>query len=320
MNKVYKFWTILLSIIGGGSLLYAIIVLISMGFQPSYLYFWLGLALLCLILVIGIRVTTKDGKIPPKWLVIPVEIVVLIFCFVFILIEAVIIHGGRTEPQENADYLIILGAKVNGTQPSLMLKQRIEAAAEYLKRNPNTIAIASGGKGSDENISEAQCIYEQLVALGIEPERILMENQSTSTVENLEFSARIIKENEDYYGDVLFEMNPPATYDDRGDVRLSDDGQDPDRSEQEDTDDMESYYEEKSRQIREQVEQKRIGETVVLTTTDFHMFRAMYLARNHGYENIYGNPAPSVWWLIPTNYTREFMAVMKDVVIKQVLK
>lgn len=99
------------------------------------------------------------------------------------------------EPQRNADYMIILGAKVNGTVPSLALKYRIQAAANYLKENKNTIAIASGGRGHGEDISEAEAIRENLVKQGISESRILIENQSTSTVENIKFSKELIPKN-----------------------------------------------------------------------------------------------------------------------------
>lgn len=304
MSKVYRFWVILLSMIGGCSLLYAVVVLVTMGWQPTYLYFWVGLFLLCLILVIGIRLSTRNGKTPPKWLVIPVEMIVLMFCLIFIVIEAIIIHNASQKPEEGADYLIVLGAKVNGDQPSLTLRQRIEAAAEYLRRNPNTIVIASGGKGSDEDRSEAQCIYEQLVSLGIEPERILLEDQSTSTEENMRFSAELIQRNRGQWKDDLnIEMEEYEVQTD---------------------DHTEQAGSGVAHTGSDVVEQERsavqtgngITESVVLTTTDFHIYRSLYLAEKQGYENVTGNPARSAWWLIPTNYTREFMAVVKDVVIK----
>ena len=67
-----------------------------------------------------------------------------------------------------------------------------QKAEEYLKENPGTIAVLSGGKGSGENISEAQAMYDCLVEAGIEEERLIKEDKSTSTVENLEFSAALI--------------------------------------------------------------------------------------------------------------------------------
>jgi uncharacterized SAM-binding protein YcdF (DUF218 family) len=95
------------------------------------------------------------------------------------------------ETINNADYLIVLGAKVNGTVPSLALAARIDAAAEYLKENPSTIAIASGGQGRGEDISEAESIKRELMKQGISESRIILEDQSTDTYENIAFSKRL---------------------------------------------------------------------------------------------------------------------------------
>jgi uncharacterized SAM-binding protein YcdF (DUF218 family) len=100
-------------------------------------------------------------------------------------------HSGIDAP-ENADYMIVLGARVKGTVPSLALQFRIDHAAEYLKENKNTIAIASGGKGPGEDISEAESIKRELIAHGIEESRILLEDQSTDTYENIGYSMKLI--------------------------------------------------------------------------------------------------------------------------------
>lgn len=92
------------------------------------------------------------------------------------------------------DYVIVLGAGVNGTQPSLILSERINSAYTYLSDHPHTIAVLSGGQGSGEDISEAQCMFLQLTARGIDPDRLWLEDQSTSTRENLRFSRALIEE------------------------------------------------------------------------------------------------------------------------------
>ena len=93
---------------------------------------------------------------------------------------------GTANPK--ADYLIVLGCQVNGTAPSLMLSQRIDAAITYLHTYPDAVAIVSGGMGPGEDITEAACMYSCLTAAGIAPERIILEDRSTSTMENLLFS------------------------------------------------------------------------------------------------------------------------------------
>ena len=96
-------------------------------------------------------------------------------------------------PAENAT-LIVLGCQVNGSRPSLMLQRRIEAAYTYLKDHPQAVCIASGGKGTNEQVSEAQCIYDRLTAQGIAPERIYLEDRSVNTQQNLAFSCAIIEQ------------------------------------------------------------------------------------------------------------------------------
>ncbi|MCD7909341.1 MAG: YdcF family protein, partial [Clostridium sp.] len=68
---------------------------------------------------------------------------------------------------------VVLGAAVKGDTPGQALRGRIEAAARYLKENPRTTAIVSGGKGPGEDITEAECMERELVRLGVPPERIM---------------------------------------------------------------------------------------------------------------------------------------------------
>lgn len=120
-------------------------------------------------------------------------IILIIFGLIYVgVLHYKIIHHGNLAAPEKADYLIVLGARVKGTVPSLALQARIDSAAEYLKENEETIAIASGGKGRGEDISEAESIKNELIALGIDRSRILIEDQSTDTYENIGFSKKLI--------------------------------------------------------------------------------------------------------------------------------
>lgn len=93
------------------------------------------------------------------------------------------------------DYAILLGAKVkkNGS-PSLTLQYRLEAAEEYLRAFPNVKLILSGGQGDDEPMSEADLMYRFLVDNGIEEERLIREDASTSTYENILYSMHLLPE------------------------------------------------------------------------------------------------------------------------------
>ena len=94
------------------------------------------------------------------------------------------------------EVLIVLGCKVNGEEPCNMLSERLVAAKAYLDEHEDAVCIVSGGKGADEGISEAECMYNWLVNSGIDGGRIYLEDKSTSTLENIEYSAEIMnKEN-----------------------------------------------------------------------------------------------------------------------------
>lgn len=128
----------------------------------------------------------------PKGLLIAARSLIALAVALFIALESLVISGMVSAAPQGLDYLIILGARVNGTQPSISLSTRVGAAVEYLRENPETMVIASGGQGDDEQISEAECIIRLLRAAGIEEERILREDKSTSTAENIRFSYEII--------------------------------------------------------------------------------------------------------------------------------
>jgi len=108
--------------------------------------------------------------------------------------ECFIIHASLGDKNESCEYMLVLGAKVRQDGPSVSLMDRIRAAADYMNAHPEVIAVVSGGQGPDEPMTEAQCMYEQLVKLGIDPNRIWLEDKATSTWENLRFTLDLIKE------------------------------------------------------------------------------------------------------------------------------
>lgn len=111
----------------------------------------------------------------------------------FCLVEYRIVGSSETDRDCERGYLVVLGAAVHGSQPSLSLQHRLEGALDYLNAYPSSVAVVSGGQGAGENISEAQCMHDWLVQRGIPEERIRMESRSTSTRENLQFSWEIIR-------------------------------------------------------------------------------------------------------------------------------
>ncbi len=92
------------------------------------------------------------------------------------------------------DYVIVLGAGLDGTTPSLTLVDRLERTVDYLNRFPEAVAIVSGGMGDGEDITEAAAMARYLTEHGIDSSRIIKEEMATNTNENLEFSKKIIDE------------------------------------------------------------------------------------------------------------------------------
>ncbi|MBQ7737555.1 MAG: YdcF family protein [Oscillospiraceae bacterium] len=167
---------------------------IRVRFGQSLLFLWPLMGLACIGRYILWKRAWKLGKKHPfpRWFLIT-ERIVLSVCFVFFLfVESLMMSAALTPPPVGLDAVIVLGARVNDDGPSGALSQRIDAAAAYLRNNPNTIAIASGGQGDDEPMSEAQCIADHLILAGISPDRIILEDTSTSTVENLDNSFALL--------------------------------------------------------------------------------------------------------------------------------
>lgn len=116
---------------------------------------------------------------------------------------AVIYHASLGSPQTPCDYMVVLGCGVNGTEPSLSLQNRIDAAYAYLTAHPAAICVVSGGQGPGEDMTEAACMKRELTEMGIDPDRIWEENRSTSTQENLEFSLAVIEANTGFRPDTI---------------------------------------------------------------------------------------------------------------------
>ena len=112
-----------------------------------------------------------------------------------VMIEACVIHeGGKEPPAEGAKAVIVLGAGVNGTEPSLSLRTRLDAALTYLEGNPDIPVVLTGGQGYGEEITEAACMYDYLTGHGIDADRLILEESASNTAENFAFSRELLTE------------------------------------------------------------------------------------------------------------------------------
>ena len=95
-------------------------------------------------------------------------------------------------PEDEQLTVMVFGCYVRGEEPGRTLTTRLDAALSLLKRYPNADCIVSGGQGSNEAISEAEAMRRYLVSRGIAEERITLEDRSTNTSENLEYTFAIL--------------------------------------------------------------------------------------------------------------------------------
>lgn len=116
----------------------------------------------------------------------------ILLVIVFAITEGVLINGSKGDVSTKADYLIVLGAGVSGSEPSVSLTERLKAALTYLEEHPDTVCIVSGCQGDGEDITEAECMRRWLADKGITPERIVKEEQARNTYENMAYSFEII--------------------------------------------------------------------------------------------------------------------------------
>lgn len=242
--------TILL-IVGILCLFYFVSIAFFVGHGTNFYFIWLLLGCGAILLSILIRRGIWEQRFPGwfrRTFIVLVCTGLCVFCFV----EGFILSGFSGKGPEGLDYLIVLGAQMKTSGPSKALQYRLDAAIDYLNQNPDTYVIVSGGQGVDEHISEAQGMYDYLVLKGISEERILKEDQSENTFQNLTFSAQYL--------------------------------------------DMET-------------------DSVGVVSNNFHVFRAVKIARKAGYRNIHGIAARGEPFLQLNNMMREFLGVLKDFLV-----
>ncbi|MBO4422980.1 MAG: YdcF family protein [Clostridia bacterium] len=124
-----------------------------------------------------------------KWIYISIG---LLYSVSFLLFSVFVTHV--PDATEEADVFIVCGCRTFGYTPSYALQRRLDHTYDLLDKNPGSVAVLSGGQGKDETVSEAESMRAYLVNKGVGEERLVLEDRSTSTLENLRFSMEIIKE------------------------------------------------------------------------------------------------------------------------------
>ncbi len=167
---------------------------VTVSFAQSLLFLWPLAGALCVGRWLLVRRSLRTGEpVPvPRGLVVLWRVLLCLGLAVFLFVECFVVGGAFERAPAGLDCVVVLGARVNGREPSGSLRERIEAAADYLQANPGTLCVASGGRGADEEISEAACIRDNLVARGVDPTRITLEEESTNTATNLRNSLALL--------------------------------------------------------------------------------------------------------------------------------
>lgn len=157
-----------------------------------------GVGISLLLVLYGIFMRQTNAKVVQLWKSRGTRwICVILLVFMAVIVVTVLaetflmIRSARNTPPENTT-AVVLGCSVKGTKPSRILEERMDAAYRYLTENKKAVCILSGGQGDGEDISEAQCMYEVLTERGIDKNRLILEDRSTTTEENLRYTRKIL--------------------------------------------------------------------------------------------------------------------------------
>lgn len=234
-------------LLGIACFVYYIMIVGYAGITADFAWIWIAGAVFFLAMAGGGFMEARHPSAALSWLLRAAGVLTILGILVVGWIGAHIFAGMRQVPKQNLPYVIVLGAQVRGTKVSKALRKRLDCAAEYAKENPDTVFFLSGGQGSGEEITEAEAMYEYLMAAGIAASRLRKEERSTTTWENLEFCSEL---------------------------------------------------------------QSLHQESVGILSNDFHIYRAVQMARRQGYEEVCGIPASSDALMQPHYILREVFAVL----------
>lgn len=115
-------------------------------------------------------------------------------CAELILVGFLAYYGNNDNTDYTEDAVIVLGAAVHGDQITMPLWHRLTAAVSYHEKNPDAYIVVTGGQGAQETVTEAYAMEKYLLKRGVDADKIIKEEQATSTEENMRFSKAILDE------------------------------------------------------------------------------------------------------------------------------
>lgn len=151
-----------------------------------------GVCLLALAALLYLFSKAKTKKLRVLWLTLAVAGTLF-----FSAASGYVLLCGRDICSESSppQTVIVLGAQIHGDRPSRTLRERLDRAAAYAKQNPGCTVFVTGGRGADEQRSEASVMADYLLRCGVEKERVFAEEQAHTTRENLKNTMRLAEEN-----------------------------------------------------------------------------------------------------------------------------
>lgn len=176
------------------SILYFIGCFLTFGFVINFSSFFLFVGVM--LIAVGIFKMKFKGNILKgrfNHILSLFRVLIIVFLISFIGIESMLIYNSFERNNKKADFVVVLGAAVRGKTMTLALCQRMEKGLEYLNEHPNIKVVVSGGKGPGEDIPEAQAMKEFLLKHGIDEKRIIVEDKSKNTVQNLKNTKNILE-------------------------------------------------------------------------------------------------------------------------------
>lgn len=171
---------------------------------------YIGLLFIILHLLYTIYMFTQSVMYGALWMTISlIEIVIFLlgykkfsFLNIFLVIVLVlqcafscgIMLMGSDKDVDNADYVLVLGYQLDHDQMTQTLEMRLDKAYEYSKQNPDSILVLCGGITRENTISEAEVMSDYLIQKGIDENKLVLEDKSTDTIENIQNSLDYIDE------------------------------------------------------------------------------------------------------------------------------
>ncbi|WEV73317.1 YdcF family protein [Bifidobacterium sp. ESL0798] len=243
----------------------------------------------------------------PRWgkgigLLIALEGLWFFFTFAALLLYSTIY---RILPRRRKyDYIIILGAGLQGTKPTPLLRGRIDKAVDLWNRQHNHgLFIVSGGQGADEEISEAEAMKRYLVEeRGVPGDKIIKEDRSTTTLENLR-NSKVIMDERCGLSDTITPQKQASS----GDSVASGNG----GNNQDVSLPSSSLSEGRPGRVKRMKNRMACPYRVAVVTSDYHVFRASEYAHEIGLNaDGIGCHTKGYYW--PTAFIREFVAISKS--------